>query len=321
MGLSQSQSDFCTVIRETLTLRAHDPDRGAMARDIRDIGKERPEVRNISRREVLGLIGATAAASLVVGPGEEYATAEQTQSTSGRIVRIDAKPEAIAIDIKKTAVIVVDMQNDFGTKGGAIDLAGIDISGIRKVIAPIRNVLTSARHAGIKIVYLKMAFRPDLSDFGAPDSPNRLKHLPLNVGKSIRAPDGREGRILIRDTWNTDIVDELKPQADDFVIYKHRYSGFYQTDLHSTLKKLGIQYLLITGCTTSVCVESTVRDAMFRDYSCVLLEDCMSQPTPPRGLPGSNHEASLVLAAFSFGWVSKSEQFMTVLQVQPIASA
>jgi Isochorismatase family len=158
MGLSQSQSDFCTVIRETLTLRADDPDRDAMARDIRDIGKERPEVRNIGRREVLGLIGATAAASLVVGPGEEYATAEQTQSTSGRIVRIDAKPEAIAIDIKKTAVIVVDMQNDFGTKGGAIDLAGIDISGIRKVIAPIRNVLTSARHAGIKIVYEKWLF-------------------------------------------------------------------------------------------------------------------------------------------------------------------
>jgi hypothetical protein len=220
LPIGLSQSDFCNVICETLTLRADDPDRGAMARDIQDIGKERPEVRNLNRREVLGLIGATAAASLVVGPGEEYASAEQTQSTSSRIVRIDAKPEAVAIDIKKTAIIVVDMQNDFGAKGGAVDLAGIDISGIRKAIAPIAKVLTSARHAGIKIVYLKMAFRPDLSDFGAPDSPNRLKHLPLNVGKSIHAPDGRESRILIRDTWNTDIVDELKPQADDFVIYK-----------------------------------------------------------------------------------------------------
>src|SRR5450755_633283 len=315
MGLSQS--DFCNVICETLTLRADNPDRGTMARDIQDNENERSEVRNFSRREVLGLIGATAAASFVAGPGEESASA-QTQNTSSRIIRIDAKPEAIAIDIKKTVVIVVDMQNDFGAKGGAVDLAGIDISGIRKAIAPIAKVVTSARHAGIKIVYLKMAFRPDLSDFGALDSPNRLKHLLLNVGKSIHAPDGRESRILIRDTWNTDIVDELKPQADDFVIYKHRYSGFYQTDLDPTLRKLGIQYLLITGCTTSVCVESTVRDAMFRDYSCLLLEDCMSQPTPPHGLPGSNHDASLVLAAFSFGWVSKSDQFMTALQAQPI---
>jgi ureidoacrylate peracid hydrolase len=138
----------------------------------------------------------------------------QTQNTNSRIIRIDAKPEAVAIDIKKTAVIVVDMQYDFGAKGGALDLSGIDISGIRKAIATVAKVLTSARHAGIKIVYLKMAFRPDLSDYGALGSPNRLKHLPLNVGKSIHAPNGRESRILIRDTWNIDIVDELKPHLD-----------------------------------------------------------------------------------------------------------
>jgi ureidoacrylate peracid hydrolase len=317
MGLSQSE--FCNVIRETLTFRTDDLDRGAMARDIHDIGKETPEGRTFSRREVLGLIGATAAASIVAGPGEESASA-QAQNTNSRMVKIDAKPEAIAIDINRTAVIVVDMQNDFGSKGGMFDLAGIDISGIRKAIAPIAKVLISARHSGIKIVYLKMAFRPDLSDFGAPDSPIRLKHPPF-VGKSTHAPDGRASRVLIRDTWNTDIVDELKPQADDSVIYKHRYSGFYQTDLDATLRKLGIQYLIIAGCTTSVCVESTVRDAMFRDYACVLLEDCMSQPTPPHGLPGTNHDASLVLAEAAFAWVSKSEQFVTVLQAQQVASA
>jgi ureidoacrylate peracid hydrolase len=291
----------------------------------RDMEKETQEARNLSRRQVLGLIGATAAASLVGGAGEQSASAEQTsaptQNKDSRVVRIDAKPEPTAIDIAKTAVIVVDMQNDFGAKGGMFDLAGIDISGIRKAIGPTANVLVSARQAGIKIVYLKMAFRPDLSDLGAPDSPNRLRHLPFGVGKSIHAPDGRESRILIRDTWDTDIVDELKPQADDVVIYKHRFSGFYQTDLDSTLKKLGIQHLIITGCTTSVCVESTVRDAMFRDYSCVLLEDCMSQPTLPPSLRGSNHDASLVLAEVFFGWVSQSEKFMTALQAQPIAPA
>jgi ureidoacrylate peracid hydrolase len=285
--------------------------------------REAPRALDLNRREVIGLIGATAAASLVGRAGEQSASAEQasapTQNTVSRIIRIDAKPETIAIDISKTAVIVVDMQNDFGSKGGMLDLAGIDISGIRKAIAPTAKALASTRHAGIKIVYLKMAFRPDLSDFGAPDSPNRLKHPPF-VGKSTHAPDGRESRILIRDTWNTDIVDELKPQADDLVIYKHRFSGFYQTDLDATLRKLGIQYLIIAGCTTSVCVESTVRDAMYRDYSCVLLEDCMSQPTPPHGLPGSNHDASLVLAEASFAWVSKSEQFMTALQAQQVAS-
>ena len=295
-----------------------------MTRNIEKIEKGMQKVGNPSRRELLGFIGATAAASLVGAPGDEPASAKQpnprTQSRDGRIVRIDARPVPLAISIARTAVIVVDMQNDFGTKGGMFDLAGIDISGIRKAIAPTARVLTSARQSGVKIVYLKMAFRPDLSDLGAPDSPNRLRHQLFGVGKSNRAPDGRDSRILIRDTWDTDILDELKPQADDVLIYKHRFSGFYQTDLDATLGKLGIKHLIITGCTTSVCVEATVRDAMFRDYSCVLLEDCMSQPALGHSSPGSHHEASLVLAEVFFGWVSNSDQFIKALQSPPVAS-
>jgi ureidoacrylate peracid hydrolase len=64
----------------------------------------------------------------------------------------------------------------------------------------------------MKIVYLKMGFRSDLSDAGAPDAPNWLKHLPLRVGEAVPAPDGTISRILIRDTWNTEIVDELPPR-------------------------------------------------------------------------------------------------------------
>ena len=104
-----------------------------------------------------------------------------------------------------------------------------------------------------------------------------------------------------------------KPQADDVVIYKHRFSGFYQTDLDARLKQLGIKHLIITGCTTSVCVEATVRDAMFRDYSCVLLTDCMSQPTLGNSLPGSNHDASLVVTEVFFGWVSSSNELIKAL--------
>jgi ureidoacrylate peracid hydrolase len=175
-------------------------------------------------------------------------------------------------------------------------------------------VLASARRAGVKIIYLKMGFRPDLSDLGSPDSPNRVRHLQRGVGKTVRAPDGTESRILIRDTWNTEIVPELKPQGDDIVIYKHRFSGFYQTDLDARLKQLGIKYIVVTGCTTSVCVESTVRDAMFRDYLCVLLTDCMSQPTLGNSLPRSNHDASLVvLTEAGFGWVSSSNELIKAL--------
>src|ERR1700758_5777 len=126
-----------------------------------------------------------------------------------QILTLDAKPEPIPIDIATTAVIVVDMQNDFGSKGGMFDRAGIDISGIQEAVGPTAKVLAAARKLQIKIIYLKMGYKPDLSDLGAPNSVNRVRHLRLGVGEKITAPDGNESRILIRDTWNTDIVPEL----------------------------------------------------------------------------------------------------------------
>jgi ureidoacrylate peracid hydrolase len=227
------------------------------------------------------------------------------------ILTLDAKPEPIAIDPAKTAVIVVDMQNDFGSVGGMFDRAGIDISGIQRAVGPTARVLAAARRMGIKIVYLKMGYRPDLSDLGAPDAKNRMLHLQrLGVGETIEGPDGKEYRVLIRDTWGTDIITELKPQAEDIVMYKHRFSGFYQTDLDLVLKKAGIKHLVVTGCTTSVCVESTIRDAFFRDYLCVLLTDCTNEPIA-RDAPRSNHDATLLLMELMFGWVSTSEQFVS----------
>jgi ureidoacrylate peracid hydrolase len=157
-----------------------------------------------------------------------------------------------------------------------------------------------------------MGFRPDLSDLGAPGSPNRIKHLPGQVGTTVTAPDGRESRILIRDTWNTDILDELKPEAGDAVLYKTRYSGFYGTELDSILKRRGIKSLVVTGATTCVCVDSTIRDAMFRDYTCILLEDCTGEPLGSQSTR-SNHEAALLTIQTLFGWVSTSANLIEAL--------
>ena len=236
------------------------------------------------------------------------------------MVTLNAKPEPIAIDPVRSAVIVVDMENDFAAKGGMFDRAGVDVSGAQKAIGPTAKVLAAARQAGLKIVYLKMGYRPDLSDLGATDSVNRTRHLRFGVGQKIQTPDGRESRLLIRDTWDTDIVPELKPQASDIVIYKTRFSGFYQTDLDATLKKFGIKYLIVTGVTTSICVESTVRDAMFRDYLCVMLRDCMSEPIG-HDLPRTNHDASLLNAEVLLGWVSDSDQLIKALAAKESQAA
>jgi ureidoacrylate peracid hydrolase len=226
-------------------------------------------------------------------------------SSTSRFISIQAKPEPITIDTTTTAAIVVDMQNDFCTKDGMFDRAGIDISGTRSVIEPTARALACAREARISVIYLKMGFRPDLSDFGASDSPNYIKQLPLAVGTRVKAPDGRQSQILIRDTWNTDVVDELRPQAADTVIYKTRYSGFYQTELDVILRSRGTKSLIVTGVSTSVCVESTLRDAMYRDYRCLLLSDCTAEPIG-QDLSRSNHDASLLVIQVLFGWVSTS---------------
>ena len=232
---------------------------------------------------------------------------------TGRLLTIAAKPGAVPIDAARTAVLVVDMQNDFGTTGGMFDRAGVDISGIKKVVAPCADVIATARQAGISIVYLKMAFRADLSDLGPVDGVTRVRHLQImHVGTEVTAPDGRPSRILIRDTWNSDIVPELTPHVEDAVVYKTRFSGFYRTELDERLRTIGIKHLVVIGCTTSVCVESTVRDAMFLDYQCVLLRDCMAEPIG-NTFARSNHEASLLTIQTLFGWVADSTSFLKAL--------
>jgi ureidoacrylate peracid hydrolase len=239
--------------------------------------------------------------------------AMQDRKDSDRLVKIEARPAPIAVDPAETAVLVVDMQNDFGSEGGLFHRAGIDISMIQRAVAPTAATLKAARSAGMKVVYLKMGFLPDLSDAGGAESPNRVRHLLFGAGQSVSSPTGAASRVLIRDTWNTDIVPQLAPQAGDTVIYKHRFSGFYQTDLDATLKSLGARHLIVTGCTTSVCVESTIRDAMFRDYTCVLLADCTAEPIG-HDLPRSNHAASLLVIETLFGWVSESAAFIQAVE-------
>jgi ureidoacrylate peracid hydrolase len=165
----------------------------------------------------------------------------------------------------------------------------------------------------LPVIYLKMGFDPDLSNAGHLEAPNWIKHRPLRVGDVTMAPDGTASRILVRDTWNTEIVPELTPEPGDTVIYKHRFSGFYETELDQVLRKRSITSLIFTGCTTSVCVESTIRDAMFRDYTCLLLEDCTAEPIGS-GLPRSNHDASLLAIQMLFGWVSGSNELITALE-------
>jgi ureidoacrylate peracid hydrolase len=228
--------------------------------------------------------------ALFVGPPRGLAAgAEAGSGGNAPAALLPAKPRPLALDPAKSAVIVVDMTNDFGSKGGMFDLMGLDLTGIQKAVAPTAKVLAAARQAGMKIIYLKMAHK-----VAAP------------------GPDGGPHTELIRDDWNTEVLPDLKPAPGDPQIYKPRFSGFFKTELDDVLKKMGVRQLVFTGCTTSVCVESTLRDAAFRDYACVLLADCTAEPCGAE-FPRSNHEATLYLVEHRFGYVSDSAEFLQAL--------
>ncbi len=237
--------------------------------------------------------------------------------SSSSTISVEARPMPIIIDPIRTALLVVDMQNDFVSEGGAFARAGLNTVPTQNIITPVARVLAAARDTGIKVVYLKMEFRPDLSDVGAPGSKSWGVHTFLGMGEHTTGPDGQPSRLFVKDTWNTQIVSELEPQPSDIVVTKHRYSGFYGTDLDVILRGLGIEYLVFTGCTTSVCVESTLRDAMFRDYRCLLLADCTAEPVGQE-LARSNHEATLLVTELLFGWVSESAALIEALDAQAI---
>ncbi|MBV1795827.1 cysteine hydrolase family protein [Siccirubricoccus sp. G192] len=229
------------------------------------------------------------------------------------VAALDAKPGPLELDLSATAMLVVDMQNDFGATGGMFDRAGIDISVIRRAIAPTARVISAARAARLPVIYVKEELRPDLSDIGAEGSPHWRMCQRMAVGAEVTAPDGRPSRIHVAGTWNTEILPELTPRDGDVIVAKRRWSAFYGTELDARLRALGVRYLVVTGCTTSLCIESTIRDAAFRDYICVLPADCTGQPARS-GSSYSGHEESLKIIERSFGWLSCSESVSRALE-------
>lgn len=228
------------------------------------------------------------------------------------MLQVPSRPDPLSIDPARTAVLVIDMQNDFGSPGGMFDRAGIDISGIQAAAAATKRFLQAARAAELPVVYVKMEHPADLANAGADDGPHRRKHAPLGLG---------DGATLVEGTWNTQILDELEPQPGDPIVSKHRYSGFFETELDDVLRGLGATFLLVTGCTTSICVESTVRDAMFRDYTCLVLEDCTAEPLGADGAR-TNHDASLLSIEALFGWTAASDavvEALAAVETQPAA--
>lgn len=222
-----------------------------------------------------------------------------------KLVSLNARPEPIEIDLHRTAVIVVDMQNGFVSKGGMFDHIGLDISGANIVIENNRKIINAARDKGCKIVFLKMSYDPDYSNSGGPESPNWHKEFSL---VTMRKNPELWGKFVTKGSWDEEICQELDVLPGDIVVRKQRYSGFAGTNLDILLKAYNIKYCIYTGVATNVCVESTLRDGYFLEYWPILVSDAVDNAGPE-----FTQKATLWNVEALFGWVIDSKELLEVL--------
>jgi nicotinamidase-related amidase len=183
------------------------------------------------------------------------------------MVLIAAQPYDYEIpDLQKVALLIIDMQRDFLELGGFGDALGNDVSQLRGIVPTIKQLLEAFRQANLPVFHTIEGHKADLSD--CPLSK-------LNRGKgSLKIGDvGPMGRILILGEAGNGIIPELEPIEGEFVITKPGKGAFYGTDFGAILQQKGITHLIITGVTTEVCVQTTMREANDRGYECLLVED------------------------------------------------
>lgn len=239
-----------------------------------------------------------------------WATADNVDMTLPEIppvvTTIQAEPQTVTLDLQRTAIVVIDMQNDFCTKNGWVDVIGGDYEPDRKPIAPLQKLLPKLRENNVPVIWVNWGNRPDLLNM----PPNQI-HLYKNSGEGVGLGDPlptNGAPVLQKDSWAAAVVDELAPLPQDIMVDKHRISGFWDTPLDSILKNLGVRSILFAGVNTDQCVLHSLTDANFLGYGCMMIEDCCATSSPD-----FCSEATVWNVKKCFGFVCTSEDVIRAL--------
>src|SRR3982075_480171 len=219
------------------------------------------------------------------------------------MIAIEAEPYPFEFDPSHTALLIIDMQRDFLEPGGFGEMLGNDVSQLRRTIEPNQRLLSAWRAAGLQVIHTREGHRPDLTDL--PPAKKIRGHSVTCIGDA-----GPMGRILIRGEAGHDIIPELYPLPSEPVIDKPGKGAFFATDLHAILQHQDIKQLVVTGVTTEVCVNTTVREANDRGYDCLAPEDCVGSYFPEfqeTGLKMIKAQGGI------FGWVSSSSKILPAI--------
>ena len=218
-------------------------------------------------------------------------------------ISFDAAPYTFALDPARAALMIIDMQRDFLEPGGFGAMLGNDVDELAKTVEPNRRLLAAWRKAGRFVIHTREGHRPDLADL--PPAKRARGRGKVSIGDV-----GPMGRILVRGEAGHDIVAALRPEPGEPVIDKPGKGAFFATDLQAILQHRGITQLIVTGVTTEVCVNTTVREANDRGYECLVIDDCCGSYS------AEFHESALKMIVAQggiFGWVTSSARLIAAL--------
>lgn len=208
----------------------------------------------------------------------------------------------MAPDIATSAMIIVDMQNDFVHADGALahrarqdPAARIDMPFLLGTIPHVKRLADAFRRAGRPVISIASRFKPDYSDAQLP------------WWRGTRGALGASHTFLIEGTWGAEIVDALKPRADEHLVVKKGFGGFSNTPLDTILRNLGVTTCVVTGVTTCVCVSTTIRGGVEHNYRMIVVKDAVAE------VHSDTHEAELKTMARIFADVKSTDEVVEML--------
>jgi nicotinamidase-related amidase len=194
----------------------------------------------------------------------------------------------------RTALVVVDGQNDFLHPGGWYAKSGVDISHMRRVIEPTKELVAECRRRDVSVVWTRHGTR------GVEDGGPFMQLRPFLKDGGLRVG-----------TWGYEILDELEPQDEDWYVEKNRLSAFFQTKLELVLRGLRAETVLIAGVLTNQCIGATCKDAMFRDFKPIVVEECTGTTLPHL------HKPAIEMISVGWGQVNTLERTLAELGTFP----
>ncbi len=223
-------------------------------------------------------------------------------------ISFDANPDTIEVDLATSALLIIDMQNDFlDSKGWFADDRGQDVEPLKSVVVPINSLASAFRETKTPVIHLNWGVRADTANL-----PANVVDKASGCGANTAYGDAAQmGRILVDGDWGSKSIDAIVVAETDIHVSKHRLSGFCDNELDQLLRRLGVTTLFFTGVNIDRCVFATLMDGTFQGYDAILVEDACKTPSPEYV-----SDAILYLVRLLYGFTAKATPILEAISGQ-----